>query len=259
MTDVRSQEAEPGGAKPGPSAVTALSAAPPVDLRLRTMGAEDLPFVVDEHRHHFPDGFFARLGPKFLREYYRAFLTEPGARATIAEVEGEPAGYLVGVTDPAAHRDHVLRRYGRTLVRRALASMLAHPSLAWRFVRTRLGLYARKLLRRRRPAPAGPSGGSSHATAVLTAVAVAPEAQSQGIGSALIDRFEAQVAEAGCDRLALVTAAGDDGAGPYYEHRGWEARGERQTPDGLVLTAYERDVAASGDQDAQPARSSDTA
>ena len=38
------------------------------------MNTADLGFVVREHRRHFPDGFFARLGRGFLREYYRAFL-----------------------------------------------------------------------------------------------------------------------------------------------------------------------------------------
>jgi ribosomal protein S18 acetylase RimI-like enzyme len=265
MTEARSHEAETTEPEP-PAAAADVTGAEPDDLRLRTMAPQDLSFVVREHRRHFPDGFFARLGPRFLREYYRAFLTASAARTTIAEVGGERAGYLVGVTDPTAHREHLVRRHGRTLVRRAVASMLTHPSLAWCFVRTRLGLYvrkllryARRLLRRRGTAPATASGGSDPAPAVLAHVAVVPEAQSQGIGSALIRRFHAQVAAAGRDRLTLVTLSGEDGAGPYYEHRGWEPLGERQTPDGLVLTTYERPVEATGGEQAEPSGSDGTA
>lgn len=210
------------------------------------MGDEDLAFVVRQHRYHFPDGFFARLGPKFLREYYRAFLTGSAARAAIAELDGRPAGYLVGVTDPVAHRDHVLQRHGTTLACQAMVAMVTRPSLGVCFLRTRFVLYARKLVRRRRanrqttePAPPG-------ATAVLTHVAVAPEAQSYGIGSHLIRLFDAEATVAGCEQITLVTASGEDGAGPYYRRRGWASLGERITPDGLRLTTYARDVEARG-------------
>jgi ribosomal protein S18 acetylase RimI-like enzyme len=242
----------------------------PVDIRpttdavrprvhYRRMGSGDLAFVVAQHLHHFPDGFFARLGPRFLHEYYRAFLTGPSARTTVAEVDGERAGYLVGVTDPARHRDHVVRRHGRALVLRAAVAMMLRPALAVCFVRTRLGLYGRKLLRRRRRgATARPSPGATTPTAVLTHVAIRPAAQSQGIGSDLIRRFQHEVAEAGCERLTLVTASGDDGAGPYYRRRGWTALGERCTPDGLQVTTFERPVGATAQDDERP-RSEGTA
>jgi GNAT superfamily N-acetyltransferase len=210
------------------------------------MTRADILFVVGQHLHHFPDGFFARLGPRFLGEYYRAFLTSAAARTTLAEVDGEPAGYLVGVTDPTAHREHVVRRHGRSLVLRALTAMLRHPMLAVLFLRTRTGLYSRKLLHRRSNGTTGQTvAADTRPTAVLTHVAIIPEAQSQGIGSELIRRFDAEVAAVGCERLTLVTASGDDGAGPYYRRRGWTAHGERSTPDGLRLTTYERPVAAS--------------
>ncbi|MGH3317795.1 MAG: GNAT family N-acetyltransferase [Nocardioidaceae bacterium] len=225
------------------------------------MSTADLGFVVREHRRHFPDGFFARLGRGFLREYYRAFLTSAKSRTVVAELDGTPVGYLVGVTDPAAHRGHVVQRHGRVLVVRAAAAMLVRPSLAYCFLRTRLGLYTRKLLRRRPRVPSdGPvqANGDDSVTAVLTHVAVAPEAQSIGIGSELIDHFDQEVAAVGCDRLALVTASGEDGAGPYYRRRGWTARGERCTPDGMALTTYERPVEVTTDQD-YPWRSEGTA
>jgi ribosomal protein S18 acetylase RimI-like enzyme len=224
------------------------------------MSTADLGFVVREHRRHFPDGFFARLGRGFLREYYRAFLTSAKSRTVVAELDGTPVAYLVGVTDPAAHRSHVVQRHGRTLLVRAAAAMLVRPSLAYCFLRTRVGLYTRKLLRRRSRVAAGPvqANGDDSVTAVLTHVAVAPEAQSIGIGSELIAHFDQEVAAVGCDRLALVTASGEDGAGPYYRRRGWKARGERCTPDGMQLTTYERPVEATADQD-YPWRSEGTA
>jgi GNAT superfamily N-acetyltransferase len=235
---------------------------PDTRVQYRRMAAADLPFVVDQHLYHFPDGFFARLGPAFLSEYYRAFLTGPSVSATIAEIEGRPVGYLVGVSDPAWHREHVVRRHGRSLALKAATAMLLHPSLGLLFLHTRVGLYARKLLRRRsqpQPSPAAPPAGR---TAVLTHVAIAPGAQSRGIGSELIRRFDEEVAAIGCTRITLVTASGVDGAGPYYEHRGWTACGERCTPDGLWLTTYQRPCGADPVGEGTvtyPPRSEDTA
>jgi GNAT superfamily N-acetyltransferase len=249
----------PGGDEPVPT----MGGSEPTDsprrpgqVSYRAMTEADLPFVVDQHLYHFPDGFFARLGPRFLSEYYRAFLTGSAVRATIAEVDDEPAGYLVGVTDPPVHRDHVVRRHGRALVLKAVVAMLRRPALALLFLRTRTGLYARKLLRRHPPSAraASTAGGAADttagpeprggATAVLTHVAVVPGAQSCGIGSELIRRFDEEVATAGCEWLTLVTASGEDGAGPYYRRHGWQPSGDRRTPDGLHLTTYERPVQA---------------
>ena len=228
-------------------------------VHYRRMAAADVPFVVEQHLHHFPDGFFARLGPTFLGEYYRAFLTGTCVSATIAEFDGQRVGYLVGVTDPPAHRDHVVREHGRALVLKALAGMLLRPALGVLFLRTRAGLYARKLLRRGRKSPVAPADAPAAPvrTAVLTHVAITASAQSHGIGSELIRRFDDEVAGRGCERLTLVTASGVDGAGPYYEHRGWTSCGERRTPDGLWLTTYQRPVGEGNVT--YPSRSEDTA
>ncbi|MEU0171356.1 GNAT family N-acetyltransferase [Streptomyces iakyrus] len=224
---------------PLPATGEVRSAADPV-FRIRSMDPEDLPFVVTEHRRIFPDGFFARLGPAFLTAYTRTYMTGPHARGYVAEVNRQPVGFLVGVLDPAEHRRHVLQAHGRGLLLRALGGLALRPLLALRFLRTRLGRYARKLLPGRRPAaqPSGPPGPSG-VTAVLAHVAVLERARSRGIGDALIQRFVGDAAAHGCVRVSLVTVAGPGGAGPYYESRGWIPVGQSRTPDGLRLATYD--------------------
>lgn len=206
-------------------------------VQLRSMREEDLSFVVGEHLQHFPRGFFARLGPRFLHEYYRAFLTGETGVAVVAEEAGRPVGYLVGVTDPAAHREHVVRRHGRGLALRGAALLVVRPRLLAGFLRTRAGLYLKKLLVRR----AARSGRSVAVAppAVLTHVAVAAQAQGKGIGTLLVEWFEHALESCGCDRVVLVTAAGREGAGQFYERRGWTRTGEHATADGHLLSNYE--------------------
>ncbi|MEU9338049.1 GNAT family N-acetyltransferase [Streptomyces sp. NPDC048290] len=217
---------------------------PPGRPVLRPMAADDLPYVVGEHLAHFPEGFFARLGRRYLTAYTRTYLTGRDARAFIAESDGVPVGFLVGVTDPAAHRAHLLAVHGRGLALRACAALCVRPLLALHFVRTRLGRYARALLpgvRPPRPAPAtaGPDDGPH---AVLAHVVVSADHRSYGLGAALVRRFLDDAAAAGCARVSLVTAAGPGGAGPYYERRGWRRTGEHRTPDGRLLLTYVHDL-----------------
>lgn len=227
----------------GPPIPVTRDALPPADsgVRMRFMEPEDLSFVVAEHLSHFPHGFFARLGPRFLTAYTRAYLTGPDARAYTAEIAGQPVGFLVGVTDPAAHRRHVLRGHGRGLLLRALGGLFLRPRLALHFLRTRLVRYGRKLIPNRTAASQAPAAGPSApfgVTAVLAHVVVAEHARSYGIGSALIRWFVQDAADAGCARVSLVTAA-EDGAGPYYERLGWLCQGENRTPDGRRLLTYD--------------------
>ncbi|MFE1961485.1 GNAT family N-acetyltransferase [Streptomyces sp. NPDC059479] len=211
------------------------------------MDPEHLPYVVREHLRLFPDGFFARLGPGFLTAYTGTYLTSPHALAFIAVSDGRPAGFLVGVTDPALHRRHVLRRHGGKLLIRALGGLAVRPGLLVHFLRTRLPRYYRKLTRRQEmevatavPVPQV-SGGPG---AVLAHVAVDEAARSLGIGADLIERFVAAAAIAGCGRVSLVTAEGPQGAGPYYQRRGWRPAGESRTPEGRRLLTYERHLGA---------------
>jgi ribosomal protein S18 acetylase RimI-like enzyme len=225
------------GDAPGPTAL-------PDPVRLRPMAETDLGFVVAEHLYHFPRGFFARLGPWFMREYYRAFLTGPSAHAVVAERAGGLVGYLVGVTDPVAHRDHVVRRHGARLACRGALLLLVRPGLCVSFLRTRALLYARKLLRRRRPA--GRAACDPRVPGVLTHVAVTPTCQRQGVGDRLLGWFEHEATACGCTRVVLVTASGEGGAGCFYERRGWRPVGEHRTPDGLALHTYELTLTHTG-------------
>lgn len=208
----------------------------PNDLRIRVMDSDDLPFVTAQHLKYFPDGFFARLGPRFLAAYTRTYLTGPGARAYLAEIAGEPVGYLIGRTDPAALRRHVLRDHGRELLFRALGSLCLRPRLMLHFLRTRLVRYCRRLIPNRAPREA-PVAGHAGVTAVLDYIVVTENARSRGLGAQLIAWFVKDATDAGCARVTLVTAT-EGGAGPYYDRLGWRRLGETRTPEGRGLLMY---------------------
>ncbi|MFF8442402.1 GNAT family N-acetyltransferase [Streptomyces californicus] len=208
------------------------------------MEAEDLPYVVAEHLAHFPDGFFARLGPGFLTRYTATYLDSPYARGYLLEHDGEPVGFLVGVTDPASHRRRLVDEHGRALALRASAALMARPALAVHFTRTRAARYSRKLLPQRGRAPAAPAAeragavGPPQRVAVLAHVVVSVPFRSHGLGATLTNQFVQDAAAYGCSRVSLVTETGDKGAGKFYERLGWHFGGETRTPEGRRLSSY---------------------
>ena len=203
------------------------------------MRRDDLSLVAQLHVQHFPDGFFARLGQRFVSEYYDTFHTDRSSCTLVAEYDGAAIGYIVGSPDPHLHRQHAINRHGHRLAWLAFLSLVARPRLAIVFIRTRTWRYTRALLRRRRV-----SSTTSPATsaAVLHHLVVMPEHQGQGIGSLLIAELELAARAAGCDQIVLVTRS--DGAAPaYYRRTGWTDLGDHGTADGHRLTTFARPLA----------------
>lgn len=200
----------------------------------------DLRFASELHRRWLGHGLFPALGPTFLRCYLRTFLSAPDAVGLVAEVDGAAVGFLVGVFDEPSHFRRIVRQHGPRLSVTGVIALALRPRLAWRFARTRMRRYISGLRRLARSdesvaaqAPASPS-----AEAVLSHVAVAAEARSSRVGSALVLRFTTLAQERGATGVRLVTRPGDAGAGPFYERLGWRRNGEFVDLDGLTWQRY---------------------
>ena len=205
-------------------------------LQLRRMGLQDLRFVVELHQSAFQEGFFVRLGGRFLRRYYRTFLDGPLATALVCEVDDEVCGYLVGVLNPPEHRRLLLHHHGASLVFHAFAGLAWRPRLALLFIRTRLARYLHAFARQARGGGARVS--ETAAPAVLTYVAVDPRSRGRGVGSALVAQFLDEAAAAGRSEARLVTIAGGGGAGGFYTSHDWARVGESLRADGQSLEHF---------------------
>lgn len=228
-----SETSLPGRIKAGTCGCGSLGS----EVRLRRMGLADLAFVVSTHLDHFPDGFFAQLGPRFLARHYRTYLDGPTATALIAEVEGEAVGFLVGVLDTRLHRHLLLRYHGIGLLAAAVAGMARHPGTGLKFITGRSAKYARKLMRR--SSHLGSTRGELR-TAVLAHVVVVRSARCRGIGSSLLESFLVDASRAGCEEACLVTSSAADGAGGWYANRGWERDGMPAHADGRSLLRFQK-------------------
>lgn len=239
---------------------------PQIDVR--PLSSDDLGFAADLHLQRLPHGFFTRLGPRFMRTYYRSFIDSPHAVALIAVRASHRTGVIVGTVNNRNHYSWTLRNMGWELGLVGLLALLARPRVLALFARTRLRRYARaglRMLRSHRPgatrsAPAtaasstagstepsgatpadGSSGGAttpSPEVAVLTHVAVDPSASGSGTGRRLTDSFRRAVASAGASEIRLVTLAGDEGASGFYRRLGWHHVADRSGGDGSSVSEY---------------------
>lgn len=217
--------------------------------RVRRMGLHDVPFAVQAHLEHFPEGFFARLGPRFLTRYYRTFIEGPPACALVAESDGQLLGYLTGIFDPQEHRRLVVQYHGKALAADALLGMVRRPAVAYSFLATRARRYLSALRRYRSKAPTA-AGSSGDSCAVLSHVVVTKSERARGLGAELVSAFLAEATGAGCTKACLVTMDGPDGAGPFYERLGWRRSPRSSSADGRPLLHYEIDLGRTAGSDA---------
>ncbi|MFC4563413.1 GNAT family N-acetyltransferase [Nocardiopsis mangrovi] len=198
------------------------------------MELSDVPAAVHLHRSNLPTGFFVELGERFLGRYYRTFLTSPAAVALVAEVEGRPAGFLVGCTDEIVHRRHIMRLDRWRLARAGAASLLVRPELTARFMRTR----AQRYIRGMRRATEGQTAVTSGRTGMLSHIAVDASHRRTGVGAALVAGFTDIARVHGVDRLRLYTAGDNEPAQRFYERLGWEKQEEQPDMDGKLWTHF---------------------
>lgn len=201
------------------------------------------------HAEQLPDGFFVRFGARFLATYHASFLAGPHATALAIGAAGTPLGFVVGTSDNPRHYRWLVRNAG-SLAWSGAAALSVRPGLAYRLLRTRGGRYARGALRllRNRAGPrassrrgadvGGPMGAVPPVVAVLTHVAVAPEAQGTGLGRVLVEAFVTHVRAQGADEVRLIAHLHTPAPG-FYRRLGWSSLGARRASDGSLVEEFQ--------------------
>ncbi len=214
-------------------------------VSVRPMQDRDLDAVVALHREVLDMEFLSRFGPRFLRSYYRAWISTPGAVALVALEDGVVVGGLLGASDPGRHVRAMVRDHGVTLALRQVGAALSDPRLARDLVATRAVRYARGLARLvasrwRQPANVAPSGP---VIGEITHVLVAPRSQGRGVGRALVEGALAAIRATGVRRVELVTPP-DLAARHFYERLGWRLTGEMASRSGEPFLRFVYDLDA---------------
>lgn len=187
-------------------------------MNVRPMRRDDLESVVAIHLAAFPNFFLTFLGPRFLRVFYGAVMSD--GIAFVATVNDRVAGFVVGMLDSRTFYRSLWRKRFFHVAIAITPVVLRHPSTLKRVAR-------RGVARAFQPAPG----------AELMSLAVHPREQHHGVGRALVQAFIASASEP----LWLITDAADnDAVKRFYERLGFTARREFTNAEGRALVEYTR-------------------
>lgn len=194
------------------------------DLALRPLRASDVQRCAELHIEAFPGFFLSKLGPRFLREFYRGFLSDPTAIAIVATAHsGTVVGAVVGTFEPQGFFSRLLKRRLVGFFLASIDAVLRRPNAAPRLL---------KAIAYRGQVPVHVSG------ALLSSICVDPQAQARGIGSQLISHFGMEVRSRGMAAYLLTDRDDNVSANAFYVRNGWALAASYETPEGRSMNCY---------------------
>lgn len=180
---------------------------------IRKATVQDLSGIVGVHRRAFSQFFLTRLGREFLRRYYRMVIDYRAGIVYVGEAGGRIKGFVCGFVDPAAFY-RLMWNKRRAFVRPVLSALIRRPSLAAGVLHG---------VQRIQSSATGSAPATPEGSCELSSIAVAPDANSGGLGSALINAFLEQAWRLDAQCVYLTTDAEDNAAAnAFYRKAGFE-------------------------------------
>ena len=196
-----------------------------MSITIRRLRAEDLGPVAKLHRESFPSFFLSELGERFLREFYRGFLTPDATTAVAVAEDGRVVGAVVGHTQPQGFFKKLLLRRWYAFAFASLSLVLRRPSILPRLVRA--------------VTYRGNNDGIERRGALLSSICVDPQYSGDGIRGKLLESFTSQLVDRGCESAYLSTDAVDnDRVNAFYRNAGWALENPYTTPEGRRMNCY---------------------
>lgn len=190
------------------------------------LDSKDIREVVDVHMCAFPNFFLTFLGPRFLKVFYNSFTYDPAGIGFVAKDRetGKVLGFIVGPLVPDGYFKRLLKKRWFAFCFASIAAICKRPTIVKRLF---------KALFYRGQAPSGAK------RALLSSIAVDPEAQGQGVGRILVERWIREIKQQGGNGCYLTTDAIDnDSVNNFYKKLGWTIESTYETPEGRKMNRY---------------------
>jgi ribosomal protein S18 acetylase RimI-like enzyme len=182
-----------------------------IDSGVRAVGAtpSHLNAIVEIHLQAFAGFFLESLGPSFLKELYRGFISEPSGVCLVA-VDGKTVvGFVAGTTQPERFFRRLLRRRWHVFLLAGTASLARHP--------LRVGSKFLSALRYRGEKPVDMPNA-----ALLSSIGVSRSGKGQGIGKILVAAFCREARNSGASTVFLTTDRdNNDAVNEFYLSSGF--------------------------------------
>jgi ribosomal protein S18 acetylase RimI-like enzyme len=202
------------------------------DFRIVPFEPGQIRTVVEIHGLAFRGFFLTSMGPGFLKVFYRSFLGEKTAIgfAAVDAANGAVLGGVFGTTAPAGFFRRLALRKWAAFGLAALGAVAKKPGITIRLLHG---------LSYRGDPPAHPG------YALLSSIAVSPEAQGRGVGKALLDAWVEAARRRACPGAYLTTDAVDnDAVNRFYRKNGWTLEDAFVTREGRKMNRYTMVLAA---------------
>ena len=194
-----------------------------MEIEIVPLQAWHISSVVRMHLKAFPGFFLSFLGPRFLKEFYAAFVNEESSIGLVAvdSPGGQIAGAVVGTIQPGGFFRRLVKRRWWGFCLASMDALMRRPVIATRLFRA---------VFYRGDAPRGAS------LALLSSIAVDPRFQNKGVGRMLLNQFTGQVTDRGGTGCYLTTdAEGNDAVNRFYLKNGWRIESRYTTPEGRKM------------------------
>jgi ribosomal protein S18 acetylase RimI-like enzyme len=182
---------------------------------LRDADVGDAPAVAALHAGRIGEGFLVSLGPRFLRRLYRRIALSPDAVLLVADSDGRVVGFVAATTSTRRLYGQFLRHDAVPAGIAAAPAVLRAPRQVWETFRY------------------GSADEDNLPAAEVLSIAVAPDAEGQGIGGALLGAAQKELAHLGAAEARVVTTVDNEAALAMYEHAGFRRRSTTEVHAGV--------------------------
>ena len=205
---------------------------------IRRAGRSDVDAVVAVHGAAFAGFFLTSLGPRFLKLLYEGHVEHESAVLLVACSDGtdsgEIVGFVAGTTRPEAFFASLRAARGLQMTSAALPALLRRPWVVGE------RLWAAVRYSGEKPTAIGNA-------ALLSSLAVRPDAAGRGTGQRLVEAFCREAALQGASTVYLTTdSSGNDPANAFYGRCGFLRVAELARPRGRIMNVYLRQLPTSG-------------
>jgi ribosomal protein S18 acetylase RimI-like enzyme len=192
-----------------------------MSTEIRPMLPDDVEAVTAIHLAAFPGFFLSFLGPRFLRQLYRAILIDEASIAYVATSSARVVGFVAGSGNDGFYR-RAARRRSLQFGWASVGAVMRRPSTVRRLLRALLS-----------PPKTSTTG------ALLMSLAVDPTAQRSGAGRLLTRAFIEGARHRGAAAVVLTTdRVNNDEVNNFYRVQGFSLASHYVTAEGRAMNEY---------------------
>jgi ribosomal protein S18 acetylase RimI-like enzyme len=147
--------------------------------------------IVQVHLTAFPGYFLSKLGPNFLKVYYRSIIrSKNGISLVIIEKTGEVVGFCVGSKQSLGFHTSLIKNNFPDYLLASLVIIASNPINIIRLI---------KNLNKKS------SSADNGLYSEVLSIAVSPKFKAKGLGNKLLTNFENMALGYGCTEISLTT------------------------------------------------------